>query len=138
VIASNQQRKRIVAAWACLLAAVFLYAPLAAAAWSAHAMACCSGDYCPIAAHHHPRKAPMPQHSHMDCEHDAGDLMNCSMACCQRSEKPLVTAVAFVLPHLASVIAPAPAVSTVENAHSVAIPQSVKPLSPPPRSPHIF
>jgi len=126
-------RGRIVGAWVCLLAAVFLYAPLAAATWSAHAMACCTGDYCPIAAHHHRQNAPAPQHSHMDCEHDAGEMMNCSMSCCPSSEKPLVTAVAFVLPHMASVIAPASVVSAVGNLQVVAIPQSAEPLSPPPR-----
>ena len=126
-------RGRIVGAWVCLLAAVFLYAPLAAATWSARAMACCSGDSCPIAAHHHRQKVPAQQRSHMDCEHDAGEMMNCSMSCCQSSEKPLVTAVAFVLPHLVSAITPASVVSATETAHAVAIPQSAEPLSPPPR-----
>jgi hypothetical protein len=126
-------RGRIVGAWVCLFAAVFLYAPLAAATWSAHAMACCSGDSCPIAAHHHRQKAPGPQRSHMDCEHDAGEMVNCSMSCCQSSEKPLVTAVAFVLPHLVSANAPPSVVSATENAHAVAIPQPAEPLSPPPR-----
>jgi hypothetical protein len=126
-------RGRIVGAWVCLFAAVFLYAPLAAATWSAHAMACCTGDYCPIAAHHHRQKAPATQHSHMDCERNAGEMMNCSMSCCPSSEKPLVTAVAFVLPHMASVIAPASGVSAAGNLHVVAIPQSAEPLSPPPR-----
>jgi len=119
-----------------LFAAVFLYAPLAAAAWSAHAMACCTGDHCPIAQHHHGQKAPSPQHSHMDCEHDMGEMMECSMSCCQSSEKPLVTAVAFVLPHLVSASAHASVVSTVETAQAVAIPRSVKPVSPPPRFAH--
>jgi hypothetical protein len=123
-------------AWVCLLAAVFLYAPLAAATWSAHAMACCTGNYCPIAAHHHRQKAPASQESHMDCEHDASEVMNCSMSCCQSSEKPLVTAVAFVLPHLPSAVAPTSVVSAAETAHAVAIPRSVTPLSPPPRLPH--
>lgn len=126
-------RGRILGAWVCVLAAVFLYAPLAAATWSAHAMACCTGDSCPIAEHHHRQKAPGPQHSHMDCEHDAGEMMNCSMACCQRSEQPLVTAVAFVLPHLVSANAPASVVSLAESARVVATPQPAKPLSPPPR-----
>jgi hypothetical protein len=132
----RKDRWTIVGAWLCLLAAVFLYAPLAAATWSAHAMACCTGDYCPVAAHHHRQKAPAPQHAHMDCEHDAGKTMNCSMSCCESSEKPLVTSVAFVVPGLVYVIAPASVVSTAENAHAVAIPHSAKPLSPPPRLPH--
>jgi uncharacterized protein involved in copper resistance len=120
----------------CLLAAVFVYAPLAAATWSAHAMACCTGDYCPVAAHHHRQKAPAPERSHMDCEHNAGDVMDCSMSCCESSEKPLVTAVTFVLPHLVSVVPPASVVSVAEDARAVAITQSAKPLSPPPRSLH--
>jgi hypothetical protein len=117
----------------CLFAAVALYAPLAAAAWSAHAMACCTGDHCPIAQHHHSQKAPPPRHSHMDCEHEMDEMMDCSMSCCQSSEKPLVTAVAFVLPHLASAFAPASVVPAAQAAHAVAIPRSVKPPLPPPR-----
>jgi len=72
----------------------------------------------------------------MDCEHDMGEMMNCSMSCCQNSEKPLVTAVAFVLPHLASAFAPASIVPVAETAHAVAIPRSVQPASPPPRFAH--
>jgi hypothetical protein len=62
--------------------------------------------------------------------------MDCSMSCCESSEKPLVTAVTFVLPHLVSVVPPASVVSVAEDARAVAIPQSAKPLSPPPRSLH--
>jgi hypothetical protein len=132
VNASSQDRKRVLAAWVCLLAAVALYAPLAGAAWSVHSMACCTGDHCPIAQHHHQKKHATP-HSEMDCGHDMGEMMDCSMSCCQSSEKPLVTAVAFVLPHLASAFAPASVVPAAQAAHAVAIPRSVKPPSPPPR-----
>jgi hypothetical protein len=123
------------AAWVCLLAAVALYAPLAGAAWSVHSMACCTGDHCPIAQHHHQKKQATP-HSDMDCGHGRGEMMDCSMSCCQDSEKPLATAVAFVLPHLAPTFAPISAVSAVEAAGAVAIPRPVKPLSPPPRITH--
>ncbi|HXN52701.1 MAG TPA: hypothetical protein VN943_12265 [Candidatus Acidoferrum sp.] len=133
---SKQEFGRILAAWTCLYAAVFLYAPLAAAAWSARAMACCTGDHCPIPQHHHRQQAPSSEHADMDCEHDMGEMMNCSMSCCQNSEKPLVTAVAFVLPHLVSASAHASVVSTVEITQAVAIPRSVKPVSPPPRFAH--
>jgi hypothetical protein len=118
-----------------LFAAVALYAPLAGATWSAHAMSCCTGDYCPIAQHHHQKKQPSP-HSDMDCGHDMGEMMNCSMSCCESSDKPLVTAVAFVLPDLTPAIAPASVVSAVEYAHAVGISQFAKPLSPPPRLYH--
>ena len=134
VIASSQKRKRIVAAWVCLCAAVALYAPLAGATWAAHAMSCCTGDFCPIAQHHHPKKQASPQ-SEMDCGHDMGGMMNCSMSCCESSEKPLVTAVAFVLPDLVLVAAPTLVVSVAEDAHALAILPAVEPLSPPPRLP---
>jgi hypothetical protein len=129
---SSRDRKRALAAWVCLLAAVALYAPLAGAAWSVHSMACCTGDLCPIAQHHHPKRQASP-HSDMDCGHDMGEMMACSMSCCQDSEKPLVTAVAFVLPHPLSGFTPASAVPATEIAHAVAVPRPVKPLSPPPR-----
>jgi hypothetical protein len=99
-------------------------------------MACCTGDHCPIPQHHHRQKAPAPQHSHMDCEHDMSEMMNCSMSCCQSSEKRLVTALTFVLPHLVSAFAPASVVPAAETARSVAIPRSVEPASPPPRFAH--
>jgi len=135
VNASSQQRKRIVAAWVCLLTAAFLYAPLAAASWSAHAMACCAGDYCPIAQHHHQKKQAAP-HSEMDCGHDMGEMMDCSMSCCQRSENPLVTAVAFVLPEVSSASVSTAVSGSVETSQLLEIPRSLKPLSPPPRFAH--
>jgi hypothetical protein len=95
-------------------------------------MACCTGDHCPIAPHHHQKKQASPPRD-MDCGHDMGETMDCSMSCCQDSEKPLVTAVAFMLPHLVSAFAPASVVPAAEIAQAVAIPRPVKPLSPPPR-----
>ena len=133
--ASSKDRKRIAAAWVCLLTAVFLYAPLAAASWSAHAMACCTGDYCPIAQHHHQKKQAAP-HSEMDCGHDMGEMMDCSMSCCQRSENPLVTAVAFVLPEVSSASVSTAVSGSVETSQLLEIPRSLKPLSPPPRFAH--
>jgi hypothetical protein len=132
VKASSQRRKRIVVAWVCLFAAVALYAPLAGAAWSAHAMSCCTGEYCPIAQHHHQKKQA-PRHSDMDCGHDMGEMMDCSMSCCQGSENPLVTAVAFVLPDVTSASAPVAVTGAAESLHAIEIPRSLKPLSPPPR-----
>lgn len=129
---SKQTTGRLLGAWVCVFAAVFLYAPLGAASWSAHAMNCCTGDHCPVAHHHHQKKQAAP-HSEMDCGHDMGEMMNCSMSCCQNSEMPLVTAVAFVLPYPTPAFAPAAVVPALESAHATAIPRFVKPLSPPPR-----
>jgi len=134
VNASSQQRKRIVAAWVCLLTAAFLYAPLAAASWSAHAMACCTGDYCPIAQHHHPKRPA--SHSEMDCGHDMGEMMDCSMSCCPRSENPLVTAIAFVLPHMISASANIAVTGAAGSLQALEIPRSLEPISPPPRFAH--
>jgi hypothetical protein len=135
VIASSQQRKRIVAAWVCLFAAMALYAPLAGAAWSAHAMSCCAGDYCPVAAHHHQKKQASPN-SDIDCGDMGGAMMNCSMSCCQGSEKPLVTAVAFVLPDVGVTSAPRAVTRAADALQSLEIPRSLKPVSPPPRFVH--
>jgi hypothetical protein len=135
VIVSSQQRKRIGAAWICLFAALALYAPLAGAAWSAHATSCCTGNYCPIPQHHHQKKHASP-HSEMDCEHDMGEMMNCSMSCCQGCEKPLVTAVAFVLPHVAFASAPISVTGASEGLRAIEIPRSLKPVFPPPRFAH--
>jgi len=109
-----------------------LYAPLAGAAWSAHAMSCCTGDYCPIAQHHHQKKQASP-HSDMDCGVDMGEMMNCSMSCCQGSEKPLVTAVAFLLPDVAFTSAPIAVTGAAETLQALEIPRSLQPVFPPPR-----
>jgi hypothetical protein len=137
---SSHERKRIVAAWVCLFTAVALYAPLAGGAWSAHAMACCTQDHCPIAQHHHhhqEKQAPSP--AEMDCGHGmgAGEIMNCSMSCCENSDKPLVTAVAFVLPHLALSANCISIAGVAEPAQAIEIPRSLRPLSPPPRFAHL-
>jgi len=126
---------------ACLFAAVALYAPLAGGAWLAHAMACCTGDLCPIAEHHHHHQEKQaPSHAEMDCGHDigTGEMMNCSMSCCQTSEKPLVTAVAFVLPDLTLNAASSSVAAVSESAQPLEIPRSTRPLSPPPRLAHLL
>ena len=129
---ARQNCARTLVGWVCLLAALALYAPLGAAALLAHGMACCTGDHCPIKQHHHPKKQA-PQHTDMACGHDLSEAMNCSMACCDDSEKPLVTAVAFVLPGAPGVSSSSPLVEFIEIQQEVAIFRSVAPLSPPPQ-----
>ena len=135
--ASSKDRKKIAAACICLFAAMALYAPLAGAAWSAHAMACCNGDSCPIAQHHHQKKQAAP-HSEMDCGHDMGEMMDCSMSCCRGSENPLVTSIAFVLPHVSSASANIAVTGAAGSLQALEIPRSLKPVSPPPRLAHIL
>jgi hypothetical protein len=129
-------RRRVIAALACLLGVVFLYVPFAAAAWSSHAMACCTKGYCNIPQHHH-KKAPTSSTSAEDCGHDGHNMsgmMDCSMSCCQDPDKPVVTSVAFVLPP-ATVAASAIIVTrAVARVHSIEIPRTIGPLSPPPRT----
>jgi len=98
-------------------------------------MACCTGDYCPIAQHHHQKKQASP-HSEMDCGHDMGEMMDCSMSCCQMSKNPLVTAVAFVLPDVTFASASIAVTGAADTLRALEIPRSLKPLSPPPRFAH--
>jgi len=72
----------------------------------------------------------------MDCEHGMGEMMNCSMSCCQSSDQPVVTAVAFVLPDLAFASVPMSVTSACEYFQAIEIPRSLKPVCPPPRSAH--
>jgi hypothetical protein len=72
----------------------------------------------------------------MDCGHNMGEMMDCSMSCCENSEKPLVTAVAFVLPNVALTAAPIAVTGAGETLQPLEIPRSLKPLSPPPRFAH--
>jgi hypothetical protein len=137
----SQERERLFAACLCLLATVLLYAPLAGAAWSAHSMACCTGDHCPIPQHHH-KKAPAPDKkapasaADPNCGHgsaDASGITACSMSCCQNPDRPAIAGLAFVLTGLTSVSDSAVATRTVEATLAVEIPRTIQPLSPPPR-----
>jgi hypothetical protein len=117
------------------MAAALLYAPLAAAAWSSRAMACCTGDHCDIPQHHHQRATDPASGASEgpNCGHEMNGMMGCTMSCCQDTDRPVVTAVLFVLPHPVF----APHVMQTKRAddarRSVEIPRATEPLSPPPR-----
>jgi hypothetical protein len=132
---TSQKRLRAVSAWCCLLAALLLFAPYAEAALSAHAAACCTADHCPIPEHHHSKnRAPVPAHT-QDCQHQAGDAMSdCSMSCCEKTERMLLAAMTFVLPLITVVTAGDyfSAAAPVLQANNFL--RSIKVLSPPPRS----
>jgi hypothetical protein len=102
-------------------------------------MACCAGDHCPIAEHHHHHQEKQAPPAGMDCVHDIGasEVMNCSMSCCQNSEKPLATAVAFVLPNSAITSGSVSVADVAESAQRLEISRSSRPLSPPPRLAHL-
>jgi hypothetical protein len=129
----TQNRCRILAALVCLLAVAFLYAPFAAAAWSSHAMACCTDGFCNIPKHHH-KKAPANSTASEDCDHQMGGMMDCSMSCCQDPVRPAVTSMAFVLPPATCAASAMSITGAVERVHSIEIPRTIAPLSPPPRT----
>ena len=117
------------------MAALLLFAPYAQAAWSAHAAACCAGDHCPIPEHHHSKqRSTSPTHA-QDCEHQAADAMaDCSMSCCEKTERTLLAAMTFLLPSNTAITA-----NDHVSAAAPALPintfvRSLEVLSPPPRS----
>jgi hypothetical protein len=129
---ARQSRRRSIAAGICLLAVVLLYAPLAGAAWSSRQMACCASGQCPIPAHHH-QNSPAAPANHMDCGHEMAGMTACSMSCCHDSDRSLVASMAFVLPPSAVAAEATVIKSPIELTKPLDFPQSIEPLSPPPR-----
>jgi len=75
----------------------------------------------------------------LDAARDAtarGHQVVCAMSCCPESENPLVTAIAFVLPHVSSASANIAVTGAAGTLQALEIPRSLKPLSPPPRFAH--
>jgi hypothetical protein len=129
---ARQNRRRSISASICLLMVVFLYAPLAGAAWSTYQSSCCTSGQCKIPAHHHQKTPASPVH-HMDCGHDMSGMMDCAMSCCHDSDRSLITSIAFVLPPSVTVVPAAAFESQIELAKPLDFPRSIEPLSPPPR-----
>jgi hypothetical protein len=129
LIESGKKRSQVLAAWFCLAAALLLFAPLAGAAWRAHAAACCTGDHCPIPEHHHSKT---PAHG-SDCEHQTGGMTACTMSCCQNADHIMIAAPAFVMPDGTLLAEPDVTNSTEPVAAANHLPRSIEVLSPPPR-----
>ena len=125
---NREYQSRSVAAWLCILAVALLFAPYAGAAWISHSMSCCTGDHCDIPQHHH-RKAPV----HADCDHESG-MPECTMSCCQDEERPLLTAMNFVMPPVIVTVVATPSTQALDAPPSIEIPRSVLPLLQPPRA----
>lgn len=121
------------AACLCLLGALLLNAPFVSVAWAARGANCCADGMCSIAEHHH-RQAPPKKHLAMDCGHEMSGMESCTMDCCHKSEKQLLTSAIFTLPASVSVPGLPLADSTVQTARAFEIIQQTEPLSPPPRS----
>jgi hypothetical protein len=131
----KQERVRSAAAWLCLAAVTFLYAPLASAALLAYGADCCAGGFCNVPTHHHHKQQPAPSEDSapMDCGHDMSGLKPCSMSCCKDPSRPALIPGAFVLPPVSVGAAPAGVLYPVQLTSSLEISRFVKPLSPPPR-----
>jgi hypothetical protein len=128
----RNQRAAFVSACICMLAVALLYAPLAAAVWAAQTMTCCTENYCPIAAHHHQNAPAEPAHE-LNCSHEISMLMSCTISCCQTTERPMVTAIAFVLPDLSFASMSCTVTQVAETPPPIELPGALAPLSPPPR-----
>jgi len=118
----------------CLFALLLFQAPVMGAAMLASGV-CCTGDHCPIAAHHH--SSAKTEEAPSGCEHGtngATKLQKCSMSCCQTTEQSAVHAQVFVLSPDVTPPAFAPlseAVSRLTYDEEIG---SFSPLSPPPKS----
>jgi hypothetical protein len=128
----KQTRHSILAAGFCLVAVLLMYAPFAAIAYSAHAMSCCAGDHCPIREHNHRATPPAPKNE-MDCGHETSGMIACTVSCCHQSDRPLLTAVTFLLPHFSSASAPRFAAPLEAARKQTELSRAIEPLSPPPR-----
>jgi len=134
----KEKRMRLVGGWMCLLAVAFMYAPLAGAAWLVNSD-CCAAGYCKVPAHHRaghgvaPAQQMPSQDRAMNCDHDGGGRMACSMSCCRDSVRPALMPVAFILPEATIVSGPSATLRPVAVTAASEISQFVKPLSPPPR-----
>jgi len=129
LIECGKKRSQVLAAWFCLVAALLLFAPLAGAARSGHAAACCTNDHCPIPEHHHSKT---PAHG-SDCEHQTGGMTACTMSCCQSADHVMLIVPAFVVPDGTSLPEPDLANSVEPVAAANHFPRSLEVLSPPPR-----
>jgi hypothetical protein len=95
-------------------------------------MACCTGDHCPIAAHHH-QKAPAEPAHEMDCGHEMTTLMSCTMSCCEITDRPLVAPLAFVLPPMSFSGSVLSFAKVSETQQAIELPRSIEPPYTPPR-----
>jgi hypothetical protein len=98
--------------------------------------ACCTGDHCHIAAHHH--AAPKTEDAPMGCDHDAkhsaSKARSCSMSCCDTTERSAVHSTVFVLLPVVELATTIPAHETVSSFAGRETAAVLLPLSPPPES----
>jgi hypothetical protein len=136
---SSYRSFRVVGAWLCLAAAVLLWMPMLAAAWSAHVMACCDGKMCAAQGHSHGKlaqqRAANETDAPMDCGHSQnGSLTSCAMSCCHEQEQVSSQGMVFVIPEVAGQNVCFTTDPSVRLADVKQIAVLFGPLSPPPRN----
>ena len=129
---SGRNRLRTAAGVLCLLAVSLMQAPLVLAAWSISTGKCCTGSYCPIAAHHHRQMESEPAHE-MDCGHEMSGMSSCKISCCHDSDQPTIAANVFLVPVGSSFEEPISSVATIEATKPTKFQRFIDPQFPPPR-----
>jgi hypothetical protein len=124
-----------VAASACLLALLLVYAPIASATLLAVTGACCTGDQCPIHGNHHPSKHDEP--AAMDChgdKHNVNQMDSCSISCCHTDQRAAVNANIFVLTPISVSTPLLTNTQTFLAFAATGLSLAFAPLAPPPKS----
>jgi len=124
-----------VAACACLLALLLVYAPIASATLMSVTGACCTGDQCPIHGNHHPSKHDEP--AAMDCHGDkrnVNQMDSCSISCCHTDQRAAVNANIFVLTPISVSMPLLANTQTVLAFAAAGLSLAFAPLAPPPKS----
>jgi hypothetical protein len=131
---------RRLGAWACLVAAMLLWAPVWAVACQASGMACCKGMMCLGRGHTGREGAAKPQsvpqkHAPMECNHTSQTgLMTCQMSCCHDQDPPATGAVIFVLPEPMVISSDIEVTPVKIITKTLTLTHFFEPPSPPPRS----
>jgi|SRR5215468_694005 len=119
----------------CLLAVFWLQGPLVAGLVMASG-ACCTGDHCSIAAHHHAKRAEeMPADCDHNMDHGGAKVRSCSLSCCNATQPYAVHANVFLLSPVIELPSLNPPSETLSAFDADATGASLVPLSPPPKSP---
>jgi hypothetical protein len=137
--ASHNRSGRFAASF-CLLAVLLMHGPLAAAAWNAANMPCCTGSQCSIASHHHSHNSSSKAASSSqaeDCVHEPSDTLkisSCTMSCCHDGERAMVASGLFLLPQIDVFTGTVQIGSAISAAKPAAVSFLIGPPSPPPRA----
>jgi hypothetical protein len=124
-----------VAACACLLALLLVYAPIAGATLMSVTGACCTGDQCPIHGNHHPSKHDEP--AAMDChadKHNVNQMDSCSISCCHTDQRAALNANIFVLTPISVSMPLLANTQTFLAFAATGLCLAFAPLAPPPKS----